>query len=72
MKALNDRMKAKETVNESWPDLDETSQTPLIDSAQNSSVTIDMTNLNESTSGATKEDLNQPFFDTEQQQQQSS
>ncbi|CAF0756152.1 unnamed protein product [Adineta ricciae] len=72
LKALNDRMKAKETVNESWPDLDEPSQSPFIDPAQNSSITIDMSNLDEPTSGATKEDLNQPFFDTEQQQQQSS
>lgn len=61
-------MKVKETANESWPDLDEPSQTPLIDSTQNSSVIIDMTNLTESTSSASKEDLNQPFFDTEQQQ----
>jgi len=68
-------MKTKETANESWPELDETHQAPFltpIDQTLSSSVTIDMTNSNESTAAITKEDLNQPYYDTEQQQQQKS
>jgi len=71
LKALNDRMKVKETSNEAWPELDETHQTSLLaqnNQIQNSSVAIDMTNSNELTPSITKEDLNQPYFDTEQQQ----
>ncbi|CAF3649151.1 unnamed protein product [Rotaria sp. Silwood1] len=74
LKALNDRMKQKQTTSENWPELDETHQSQLLaqsDQTQNSSVTIDMTNSNELTSTITKEDLNQPFLDTEQQQSTS-
>lgn len=70
LKALNDRMKQKETTNETWPELDESHQSPLhaqIEQTKNSSVTIDMTNSNELTPSIAKEDLNQTFFDTEQQ-----
>jgi len=72
LKALNDRMKVKETTNESWPEIDEIHQTSLhaqTPPTQNSSVTINMNNSNELTPSITKEDLNQPYFDTEQQQQ---
>ncbi|CAF1135946.1 unnamed protein product [Adineta steineri] len=76
LKALNDRMKTKESTNEAWPELDETHQTSLHnqnDHIQNSSVTIDMTNsIDSSSSNMTKEDLNQPYFDSDQQQQQST
>ncbi|UJR27239.1 hypothetical protein I4U23_008534 [Adineta vaga] len=74
LKALNDRMKAKEPANEAWPDLDDLHQTSLLpqtDQTQHSSVIIDMTNSDESISGTNKDDLNQPFFDTEQQQSSS-
>jgi hypothetical protein len=71
LKALNDRMKVKETTSEAWPEIDETQQKPLLaqtHQTQNPSVTIDMDNLNEqTTTTTTKEDLNQPYFDTEQQ-----
>jgi hypothetical protein len=63
-------MKTKETTTEIWPELDETQKTSLIaqtHQTQNSSVTIDMTNSNELTPSITKEDLNQPYFDIEQQ-----
>ncbi len=73
MKALNDRMKTKETTNEAWPEIDEIHQTQLpaqTHPTQNSSVTINMNNSNELTPSITKEDLNQTYFDTEQQQQQ--
>jgi len=70
LKALNDRMKSKETTNEAWPELDENHQMSLLDQThptQNSSVTLDMTNSDELSTTTTKEDLNQPYFDTEQQ-----
>jgi hypothetical protein len=70
LKALNDRMKTKETTNDAWPELDEIHQTPLLnqtDQTQNSSITIDMTNSKELPSAMTKDDLNQPYFDIEQQ-----
>jgi ribonucleotide reductase alpha subunit len=73
LKALNDRMKTKETTNEAWPEIDEIHQTQLpaqTHPTQNSSVTINMNNSNELTPSITKEDLNQTYFDTEQQQQQ--
>ncbi len=66
-------MKTKETTNEAWPEIDEIHQTPLpaqTHPTQNSSVTINMNNSNELTPSITKEDLNQTYFDTEQQQQQ--
>ncbi|CAF0796372.1 unnamed protein product [Rotaria sordida] len=75
LKALDDRMKQKQTITETWPELDETHQSQLLaqtHQTQNSSITIDMTNSNELTSTLTKEDLNQLFFDTEQQQQSTS
>jgi hypothetical protein len=68
-------MKTKETANESWPELDETHQAPFLtqtDQTQSSSVTIDMANSNVPTAAITKEDLNQPYYDTEQQQQKST
>ncbi len=66
-------MKTKETTNEAWPEIDEIHQTQLpaqTHPTQNSSVTINMNNSNELTPSITKEDLNQTYFDTEQQQQQ--
>lgn len=62
LKALNDRMKAKDSSSEAWPDLDETQQSPLLPHThhiESSSVSIDMNNLNEMTT-STKEDLNHP------------
>jgi len=70
LKALNDRMKLKETTGEAWPEIDEAHQAPHLaqtHQTQNSSVTIDMNNSNELTPSITKEDLNQSYFDTEQQ-----
>ena len=61
MKALNDRMKVKDTVTEAWPELDETQQSPLLPPTHQidpSSVTIDMNNTKEM-SILTKENLNQ-------------
>jgi hypothetical protein len=75
LKALNDRMKTKETTNEAWPEIDETHRTPLLaqtHQTQNSSVAINMNNSNESPPATTKEDSNQPYFDIEQQQQQQT
>jgi hypothetical protein len=63
-------MKTKEATGEDWIELDEAHQTPLLAQThqiQNSSVNIDMTNSTELTPSMTKEDLNQPYFDLEQQ-----
>ena len=68
MKALNDRMKLKETTNENWPELEENPLLPLTHQTQNPTSTIvDLSNSNELTPSITKEDLNQPYFDTEEQ-----
>jgi hypothetical protein len=61
LKALNDRMKVKDTVTEAWPDLNETPHNPLLPPTHQvdySSTTIDMNNTTEM-STITKEDLNQ-------------
>lgn len=60
MKALNDRMKLKDTPSESWPELDEV-ESPLLPTTHqldNKATIIDMNNSNKM-STATKEDLNQ-------------
>jgi hypothetical protein len=68
LKALNDRMKINEGNIEVWPQLEESHQIPLLVQTPNSSsVTIDMTNANELTPSITKDDSNQPYFDTEEQ-----
>ena len=68
-------MKTKETTDGSWPDIDETHQTPLLTQThqtQNSSVAVNMNNSNELTPDTSKDDSNQPYFDIEQQQQSTS
>ncbi|CAF1300158.1 unnamed protein product [Adineta steineri] len=61
LKALNDRMKVKDTSSEAWPELDDTQQNPLLPPTHHidsSSVKIDMNNLH-GISTSNKEDLNQ-------------
>ena len=56
LKALNDRMKSKDSPSEAWPEMDEIHQTPLLPPTHepdNSSVIIDMKN------SQIKDDLNQ-------------
>jgi hypothetical protein len=56
LKALNDRMKSKDTTSEAWPEMDEVHQTPFLPpmhQTENSSVIIDMKN------SQTKDDLDQ-------------
>ncbi len=61
LKALNDRMKSKDTTSEAWPEMDEIHQTPFLPPThqiENSSVILNMQNSKEM-STLTKEDLNQ-------------
>lgn len=67
-------MKKTETTHETWPELDEAHRSLLSSpthQAQNSSMTIDMTNSNELPLTTTKDEPSQPFFDTQQQQSTS-
>ncbi|CAF3157790.1 unnamed protein product, partial [Rotaria sp. Silwood2] len=60
LKALNDRMKLKDSASEAWPDLDE-NQSPLLPPTHQlepSSIVINMDNSNKMLT-STKEDLNQ-------------
>ncbi|UJR21963.1 hypothetical protein I4U23_025031 [Adineta vaga] len=61
LKALNDRMKVKDSTNDAWPELDDTQQSPLLPPTHqvpSSSVQIDMNNLMD-VSTSRKNDLNQ-------------
>ncbi|CAF1599323.1 unnamed protein product [Adineta ricciae] len=62
LKALNDRMKIKDSTTEAWPELDDAQQSPLLPATthqvDNSSVKIDMNNLMD-ISSSRKDDLNQ-------------
>ena len=57
LKALNDRMKSEKTGVDSWPEMDDPSQTPLLPSTHSNdptSVTIEMNkdNLNQSSTSS--------------------